>query len=221
MLRHGTSPEPYLAAVAIGQMRTRSAATVAPALIAALHSPDGDVAAQPRRDRWANLAKPPPSRHRKAMSPDDPDPEAAEAGNRGRLENWARRGLAPLPAALERQQHCRPPRGCPCAGSLGGAARAALPLGGGGQRPGRRSPFHCRQGAPTDSRGVSRPENEASRFVDSPGRYGRRLCACRSRRRGVTFPRRRPRQCPRGPFDGIAAGHNVHCKLPARRASTR
>ena len=42
MLQRGTSPEPYLAAMALGQMQPEAAA-VAPGLIAALHSSDGDV----------------------------------------------------------------------------------------------------------------------------------------------------------------------------------
>jgi HEAT repeat protein len=74
MLRHGKPPEPYLAAVALGQMQP-DAAAVAPALIEALHSSDGDVRRAAARS-LGQLGKVAFPALGQAQALQDPQPEA-------------------------------------------------------------------------------------------------------------------------------------------------
>ena len=156
MLRHGAPPEPYLSAVAIGQMGSDDdpaswVPAVAPALIAALHSTDGDVRRAASRS-LGQLGTAAIAVVEKAKALEDPDSEA----RRLVIESLGGmvQAVAPLTAALNDNS-----AGVRRAASRAGQFRSrrqcgAVRAGGGGQRPGRRSPRRSSQGAKTDSRGV-------------------------------------------------------------------
>jgi HEAT repeat protein len=123
MLESGTSPEPYLAAQALGRMQPE-AATVAPALIAALHSSDGDV----RRAAARSLGKLgkaafPALGQGKALQ--DPNPEA----RRQVIEalGWmGAEAVNPLTAALKDKSPAVRRAAARTLGNLGTDARSAL-----------------------------------------------------------------------------------------------
>lgn len=123
-LQSGASPEPYLAATALGQMQSEAAA-VAPGLIAALHSSDGNV----RRIAARSLGKLGKSAFPalgQAKALEDFDPEAR------RLVIEAVGGMGPdavnpLIAALKDKSPAVRRAAARALGNLGADARSALP----------------------------------------------------------------------------------------------
>jgi HEAT repeat protein len=127
MLRHGTPPEPYLAAAAMGQMEA-DAAAVAPALIEALHHSDGDVRRAASRSLGQLAGHPrsgsavlPAIGHAKAL--EDPDPEARRLVIEA-LGSMGPAAVTPLIAALKDES---PPVRRAAARALGNLGRDARP----------------------------------------------------------------------------------------------
>jgi len=123
MLQSGTSPEPYLAAVALGQLESE-AGTVAPTLIAALHSADGDVRRAASRS-LGQLGKAafPALGNAKALQ--DADPEA----RRQVIEALSWMGpvaVAPLTAALKDNDPAVRRSAARTLGNIGHDAQAAV-----------------------------------------------------------------------------------------------
>ena len=126
MLQSGTSPEPYLAAMALGQMQPEAAA-VAPGLIAALHSSDGDVRRAAARS-LGKLGKAAFPALGQAKALEDPDPEARRLVIEALGGLMGPEAVNPLHRRLERTR--APPSRRAAArglGNLGGEARSALP----------------------------------------------------------------------------------------------
>lgn len=123
MLRYGVPPEPYLAAVAMAQMGS-DAATVAPALIAALHSRDGDVRRAASRS-LGQLGRTALPAIEKAKTLDNPDPEARRLAVES-LGMMGAAAVAPLTVALNDNSAAVRRAAARALGSLGGAARPAL-----------------------------------------------------------------------------------------------
>jgi HEAT repeat protein len=124
MLRNGTAPEPYLAATVLGQMQSEAAA-VAPALLAALHSTDGDVRRAAARS-LGQLGKAAFPALGQAKALQDPDPEA----RRLVIEALGRIGsdaVNPLTAALKDKSPAVRRAAARALGNLGADARSALP----------------------------------------------------------------------------------------------
>jgi HEAT repeat protein len=124
MLRSGASPEPYLAATALGHMQPEAAA-VAPGLIAALHSSDGDFRRAAARS-LGQLGKAAFPALGQAKALEDADPEA----RRLVIEAVAGMGAVavnPLIAALKDKSPAVRRAAARALGNLGGDARSALP----------------------------------------------------------------------------------------------
>ena len=124
MLRSGASPEPYLAATALGQMQSESAA-VAPGLIAALHSSDGDVRRAAARS-LGQLGKAAFPALGQAKALEDPDPEARRLVIEA-LAGMGPEAVNPLIAALKDKSPAVRRATARALGNVGEDARAALP----------------------------------------------------------------------------------------------
>jgi HEAT repeat protein len=124
MLHDGPAPEPYLAAVAMGQMEP-DAATVAPALIEALHSADRDVRRAAARS-LGQLGKSAFPALGKAKALQDPDPEARRLVIEA-LSWMGQAAVAPLTAALKDKSADVRRAAARSLGNLGKDAQSAVP----------------------------------------------------------------------------------------------
>jgi HEAT repeat protein len=124
MLKSGDSPEPYLAATALGQMQS-AAAAVAPALIDALHSTDGDIRRAAARS-LGQLGKAAFPALAQAKALQDPDPEARRLVIES-LGGMGADAVSPLIASLKDKEPSIRRAAARALGNLGSDARSALP----------------------------------------------------------------------------------------------